>query len=203
MAVGEEVRSGDRVVGGWREAAAMAVGEEEGRGGEAGVDRSVGVLRSHATMGNPSSPSPALPLPSPCAPAPPSSSPSLAPVRVTAHDMHAPTGGLMVTGSSSPPAPIAAVAIAAAAAAAAAHREAIREDERRKKSQTKQGEGMLSAAATTTTKRKASRVKQPKAPAAKRLKSPMVSVSPLGPANSTGIRDCAMLEAHAVICWYW
>ncbi|CAN6215278.1 unnamed protein product [Urochloa humidicola] len=93
----------------------------------------------------------------------------------------------MVTGSSSPPAPIAAAAVAAAAAAAAAHRKAIREDERRKKSQSKQGEKLLSTAATAT-KRKTCRVKQPKAPTAKRLKSPMVSMSPLGPARSTGIR---------------
>ncbi|CAN6164294.1 unnamed protein product [Urochloa humidicola] len=97
------------------------------------------------------------------APVPPSSSPSTAPMPLTAPDIRAPTGpsplsGLIAMRSSSAPAPIA----AAVAAAAAAHREAIGEEERRKKSQTKQGEVLLSAAAT---KRKASRVKHPKAPA--------------------------------------
>ncbi|CAN6285403.1 unnamed protein product [Urochloa humidicola] len=47
---------------------------------------------------------------------------------------------------------------------------------------------MLSVAAA---ERKAFRVKHPKTAATKRLKSPMVSVSPLGPAKSTGIPDCA------------
>ncbi|CAN6170599.1 unnamed protein product [Urochloa humidicola] len=151
-------------------------------------------------MGDPSSTIPALPARPPHATSSPAS--SLAPMPVTV--FAAAAGAVPVVIGGADPAPAAVVGVApapapvvgagadavhivfAAATAAATRRDAIREEARRKKAQTKQGGHLLSAAEAT--KRKASGVKHPKAPATKRLKSPMVSVSPLGPARSPGIR---------------